>query len=94
MNTVAFDVKKELCIVQLTNELPVLRARLELSQQEIANRIGISRQTYNAIECQRRPMTWNTCVSLITLFAGHSQTKKMLRSNSYCCELLDEIMSG
>ena len=33
----------------LTYELPVLRTRLGLSQQELAEKVGISRQTYNSI---------------------------------------------
>ena len=31
-------------------ELPVLRARIGASQADISERIGVSRQTYNAIE--------------------------------------------
>ena len=93
MENVALDAKKTLCIVQLTDDLPVLRACLGLSQEEVASRIGISRQTYNSIEAQRRPMTWNTCVSLITLFARHEKSRKHMESSSHCCEILNEIMS-
>ena len=80
MESVALEAKKTLCILQLTKDLPVLRARLALSQEEVATRIGISRQTYNAIESGRRPMTWNTCVSLLTLYASHEKTRKMRRN--------------
>lgn len=93
MEHVALDVKKSLCVLQLTENLPVLRACLGLSQEEVANRIGISRQTYNSIEAQRRPMSWNTCVSLITLFARHEKSRRLMESNSHCCEILNEIMS-
>ena len=34
----------------MVTELPVLRARIEASQADISEKIGISRQTYNAIE--------------------------------------------
>ena len=94
MESVAIDTKKALCIMQLTKDLPVLRARIRLSQEEVANRIGVTRQTYNAIESQRRPMTWNTCVSLVTLFSSHEETKRMMRSNNYCYEVMEEIMCG
>lgn len=92
MESVALDTKKALCIMQLTEELPVLRVRIGLSQEDVANRIGVTRQTYNAIESKRRPMTWNTCVSLMTLFNSHEKTRKMMQSSSWCCEILDEIM--
>jgi len=41
---------KEHLIDVLTNELSMLRAKVGLSQQELANRMGVSRQTYGAIE--------------------------------------------
>lgn len=34
----------------MVTELPVLRARIGASQADISEKIGISRQTYNAIE--------------------------------------------
>ena len=89
---IILDAKKTLCMVQLVNELPVLRARLDLSQEEVADRIGISRQTYNSIERKRRNMTWNSCIALATLFASYEKTRKMMEANSYFLELLNEIL--
>ena len=40
----------------LTDELPVLRAKIGVSQDDISNIIGISRQTYSAIETKKRKM--------------------------------------
>lgn len=48
------DAKKTLSIIQLTNDLPILRARLGLSQEELAECVGMSRQTYNALENKTR----------------------------------------
>jgi DNA-binding XRE family transcriptional regulator len=42
----------------LTDELPVLRARLKISQDELSRRVGISRQTYSLIETKKQKMTW------------------------------------
>lgn len=89
---IILDAKKTLCMVQLANELPVLRARLNLSQEDVAERIGVSRQTYNMIETKRRDMTWNTCVSLVTLFASNEKTRKLMETNSNLIELLNDIM--
>ena len=41
-------------IARLTYDLPVLRARLGVSQEELAEKIGMSRQTYNAIETGKK----------------------------------------
>lgn len=65
---------------QLLHELPVLRARLGASQADIANKIGISRQTYNSIETRKRDMSWTTCVALIAVFQNNEETKAMLNN--------------
>lgn len=44
-----FDMRSKV-IALLRNELPVLRAKARVSQEDIANKIGISRQTYSSIE--------------------------------------------
>lgn len=74
------DINKENLIDILTDELPVLRARLALSQDDLCNIIGISRQTYSAIETKRRKMTWNTFLSLILVFGFNEKTSVMLET--------------
>lgn len=91
METIAMDAKKELCCIQLVNDLPVLRARLGVSQEEIASKIGVSRQTYNAYEAKKRPVPWSVCIAIITFFASNSKTREMMRNNTYTLELVDEI---
>ena len=91
METIAMDAKKELCCIQLVNDLPVLRARLGVSQEEIASKIGVSRQTYNAYEAKKRPVPWSVCIAIITFFASNSKTREMMRNNTYILELVDEI---
>ncbi len=42
----------------MKNEIKVERARLNLTQQELAGRVGVSRQTINSIEtCRYIPST-------------------------------------
>lgn len=91
METIALDAKKELCCIQLVNDLPVLRARLGVSQEEVASKIGVSRQTYNSYEAKKRPVPWSVCIALITFFASNSKTREMMRNNTYLLELMDEI---
>lgn len=42
--------RKEELIDKLSEDLLILRTKTSMSQEEIANAIGISRQTYSAIE--------------------------------------------
>ena len=71
------QIKEEL-MEKLKCELPVLRARLGISQERVAEIIGISRQTYNAIETGKREMTWPIFLSMVAFFQNNEQTKLML----------------
>lgn len=65
-------------IDSLINELPVLRARLSISQAVLANKIGISRQTYNSFEAKSRKMNWTTFMALLAVFQNNIKTKQMI----------------
>ena len=47
------EVDREKLIDLLMDELPVLRAKIGLSQDELSSIIGVSRQTYSAIETKK-----------------------------------------
>lgn len=47
------EIDKDQLIGILTEELPVLRAKVRLSQDDLSNIIGISRQTYSSIETKK-----------------------------------------
>lgn len=91
METIALDAKKELCCIQLVNDLPVLRARLGVSQEDVASKIGVSRQTYNSYEAKKRPVPWSVCIALITFFASNTKTREMMEKNTYLLELMNEV---
>lgn len=66
----------------LTENLPALRAKVGVSQGDLAKLIGVSRQTYCAVESNLRSMSWNTYLSLILFFDYHPATHQMLRDIS------------
>lgn len=70
-------IKNEL-IMTLTAELPVLRARLGISQEVMATAIGVSRQTYSAIETKSKKMSWTTFMALIAVLDLNEATSVML----------------
>lgn len=76
------DAEKDAFIATLTPNLPTLRTQAEISQEELANLLGISRQTYSAIERKIRRMSWNTYLSLILFFDHNKKTHKLLRALS------------
>lgn len=88
------EEKNEL-IDKLTPELPLLRLKAEISQEEIANIIGTSRQTYGAIERKTRKMSWNTYLSLIWFYDYNRKTHKMLRNmNAFPHVLIKKFNEG
>lgn len=52
-------------IETLTSNLNVLRTKAKITQEEIANLIGVSRQTYSSTERKVRKMSWSTYLSLV-----------------------------
>lgn len=81
--------EKERLIASLTTHLPVLRATASISQEQLAAAIDISRQTYSAIETQKKQMSWNIYMSLILYFNSNEKTKTMLHT---IVDVPDEIM--
>lgn len=88
MNT--FD-KLDLMML-LTTELPVLRARLGISQEIIAKNIGVSRQTYCAIENGTRKMTWTIFLALVAFFDLNEATSVMLDQIPSFIDSIREIL--
>ncbi len=74
------ESEKEEYIRLLTSELPVLRIKADVSQDELSSFIGASRQTYGAIERRERSVGWKTFLSLIFFFDNNSRTKQTVRS--------------
>ena len=78
MNREFGETQKEELINILTNELKMLRSKVEISQQELANRLGVSRQTYGAIESKTQKMTWSNFLALLLLFMSNEDTAKII----------------
>lgn len=72
------DKDRDKYISILTNELPVLRARIRISQADLARGVGISRQTYSLIETGKQKMTWITFMAMIAFFGSYAKTKNDL----------------
>ena len=74
------NIDQDRLIMILTDELPVLRARLRISQDELSRCIGISRQTYSLIENKKQKMTWVTFMAFIAFFQNNAKTRSALTS--------------
>ena len=86
------SINKDELIKNMTENLPVLRAKLGITQEDLAEKIGISRSTIVSIENKKREMTWNTFLSLILVFTKNEDTNKLLNvMEIYTDELHDYI---
>lgn len=74
------DINKEELIDILTEELPILRAKIGITQEELCEAIGISRQTYSSIETKKKKMSWNVYLSLIMFFIHNEKTVALIEA--------------
>jgi DNA-binding XRE family transcriptional regulator len=69
---------KDELISKMTENLRLLRNKLGLTQDVLAGKVGISRQTLVNIENKKREMTWNNFLVLLTVFRAESSTNDLL----------------
>lgn len=89
--SVSNDVKKEY-IDALVPELKLLRAKANISQDDLASILSISRQTYCQIENGNKDMSWNIYLSLIFFFDSIEETSKLIcLLGIYPSQFVDQI---
>lgn len=86
------DAAREILIKNMTDNLPVLRKKLRVSQDELSSLIGVSRSTLTKIENHNREMTWNMFLSLILIFTKNKETDKLLNVMEIYTDELNEFI--
>jgi len=59
-------------IESLVTDLPYIRKRLGVSQTQLGNYVGLSRQTISSIERKTTPLSWNNYLALLLFLAANS----------------------
>lgn len=72
------ESQKNLYMARMAENLVILRKKLNLTQVDLAKRVGVSRQTLMDIENRKRSMTWNVFMSLYGLFRENEATNSLL----------------
>lgn len=70
--------ERKIQIKIMVENMNVLRAKSSLTQEELADKIGVSRQTIIAIEKGSRNMTWSNFLALMMIFISDDKTKQFL----------------
>jgi len=92
MSTTIEHINKELLLSTLVDNLPFLRAKLGITQAQLAGRMGITRQTLTAIENKNRKLTWNNFLALCFIFEANEDTKQLLQIYDICPAELKEAL--
>lgn len=80
--------EKNVLIKTMAENLPILRSKLNLSQEELALLLGVTRQTISSFESNQRKMSWSVFLALILIFFRNEPTKRLLVAlNIYTTEL-------
>ncbi len=61
-------------IEKMIKNMPVLRAAANLTQAELADKVGVSRQTIVAIENGSRSLTWTMYLALLFVFKNNVES--------------------
>ena len=83
---------REILIQRMVENLPVLRKKLKLSQEALAEIIGSSRYTVMLMETKKRRLTWNTFLSLVLLFDKNEETAVLIRAMGIYTDALDAYL--
>jgi len=72
------DIRKhDLCRI-LAENLPTLRTKMGISQNELADRLGFSRQTISALEGKKRDMQWSTFSTITLFFSKDNEINRLM----------------
>lgn len=85
-------LNRDKLIENMTENLPIFRKKLKLTQEGLAQIIGVSRSSIMQIEKKKRKMTWTTFLSLVFLFDKNQETTRLLRVLDIYTEELDELI--
>lgn len=78
MNTTNLEKKRSEVMSIMLEWLLVLRSALNITQEQIAYSVGISRQTYSAYELRKKELTWRAFLSLFLFFMLNEKSRNLL----------------
>lgn len=78
---------------KMVNMLKPLRFRLGITQKEVAEIVGMTRNNYSAIENGRKELTWKYFLALLFFYSYNPYTREMLKESGVISERLDRWLS-
>lgn len=85
--------EKNALMKTMADNLPILRSKLNLSQEELAVLLGVTRQTISSFESNQRKMTWSVFLALILIFFRNEPTKRLLVALNIYTPALNDFLN-
>ena len=86
--------QKARLIENMVKNLPALRRVLGLSQEGLAEMIGLNRSTIAAIENRKRKLSWDTFLALLLIFIKSPETDKLLTAMEIYTDEFNVFIKG
>ena len=91
MKKVEYIEMQKYYIEQMVTYLPAMRQVLKITQKQLAEKIGLTRQTIVSFENRQRPLPWNVYLSLVLFFQQHELSLNMIdKLNLFEAKILRE----
>jgi len=71
-------------IDSMIKNMPVLRAATNMTQVQLAEKVGVSRQTIVAIETRKRPMSWSLYLAAVFVFEQYEESNNLIGKLELC----------
>lgn len=83
------DFNKNELLTDFAIKLPNIRKKLGMSQSELGDKVGLSRQSISSIECGKVPLSWNIflVIALVVLVNSPDIFEKITNDERYLAVL-------
>ncbi len=76
---------------RLAENLPMLRTKLHMTQEDLAGVLDVSRHTIIGIEHKSRVMTWTTYLAIVYIMQQDKETDLLIKALQLAPQSLSEI---
>jgi len=88
------NAQKAKLIDNMVTNLPALRRVLGVSQEGLAEMVGLNRSTIAAIENRKRRLSWDTFLALLLIFIKSPATDKLLNAMEIYTDEFNVFIKG
>ena len=86
--------QKAKLIENMVKNLPALRKVLGISQEGLAEMVGLNRSTIAAIENRKRKLSWDTFLALLLILIKSPETDKLLTAMEIYTDEFNAFIKG